>query len=205
MNTRNMMALVLIGALAFAGCNGALLDIIDRINVEVVPAPVVTNAPPVVVVPDVPEVVTPDEPETPVVDDVADDVPFAAFDWCYGGFSGGGATLTATRIKGLSVSNSGLRYSWAAGNLRDWGITPDTNFDGALACLFVQGEDGLWRGGKFDWISTSRTTRDFDNILIKDYNGWSPAGVPSTCQAAFVIVSSDGRKRTNVITGTWRR
>ena len=166
-----------------------------------------TATPPDVPVPEVPDVVVPDppaEPEPPAIVTDADEAPFAAFDWTYGGFGGGGAILTSTRISGLSVSNGGLRYAWETGNLRDWGIGNDDDYNGALACLFVLGSDGQWRGGKFDWISTSRTSRDFDNVH-DGYNGWSMAGVPSVCQAAFVIVSADGRKRTNVIVSEWRQ
>lgn len=95
-----------------------------------------------------------------------------------------------------------MSYRWTGPTLRSWGLS-DGNA-GALACFFVQRADGRWVGGKFDWISTSRTTRGFENIRAR-YRGWTLSGVPNPCPCAFVIVSSNGKKRTNVIAGTWRR
>ena len=66
----------------------------------------------------------------------------------------------------------------------------------------MQKSDGSWVGGKFDWISSSRRSRDFANVY-GGYDGWSLAGVPSPCAAAFVIISPDGKRRSNVISGTW--
>jgi hypothetical protein len=74
-----------------------------------------------------------------------------------------------------------------------------------VACLFVQRSDGKWVGGKFDWISSSRTTRDFNNILDKPYLGWNLNGVPNPCSVVYVVVKADGKKRSNTIRGEWRR
>lgn len=131
-----------------------------------------------------------------------DEVPFSALKWRFGGKNGASAKQTSARIGGLSMSKDHLSYRWTGPTLASWGLA---NSDpGALACLFVQKTDGTWVGGKFDWISTSRTTRDFININ-SGYGGWSLAGVPNPCACAFVIVSSDCKKRTNVISGRWTR
>ena len=66
-----------------------------------------------------------------------------------------------------------------------------------LACLFCL-IGGKWIGGKFDWISTSRTSRDFKNVS-DGYNGWDKGAIGKAAKYAFVIVSRDGKKRTNVI------
>ena len=132
-----------------------------------------------------------------------DEVSFSAFPFNYGGISGRGAALSSPRIKGLRISGQNLSYSWAGPNLSAWGLGHD-NYSGAYACLFVQRSDGSWVGGKFDWISSSRTSRHLENVF-HGYEGWSLGGVPNPCSAAFVIVSADGRRRTNVIGGTWRR
>lgn len=115
----------------------------------------------------------------------------------YGGFHGGNAVEDPnTQIADLHMTRSGLRYKWAKGNLRNWGVTPDTNA-GALACAFYW--DGKqWVGGKFDWISTSRTTRDWVN-LNGHYNGWNPDAFWAAPRRAFCIVSKDGKKRTNLL------
>ena len=100
------------------------------------------------------------------------------------------------------MSKNSLGYSWSGDTLASWGLS---NGDaGAYACLFVLRSDGKWVGGKFDWISTSRTSRGLENIY-NGYGGWSLAGVPNPCSCAFVIVSGDGKKRTNVIGGSWSR
>ena len=160
-----------------------------------------TNAP--AVPPDVPDTPpatpgTPTQPDTPA----ADEADYSAFSWAYGGFNGARAALDKPRIESLRMNGmSGLSYRWAGPNLSAWGIAHTDA--AALACLFLQRADGSWVGGKFDWISSSRTTRDFKNL--GGYNGWTLAGIPNPCRAAFVIVSADGRRRSNVITADWRR
>ena len=126
-----------------------------------------------------------------------DAVDFSLLDWCYGGFNGGSAQLDGkARIMGLRVSASGMSYSWISGGCENLGAA--SNEDAAcLACLFCL-IGGKWRGGKFDWISTSRTTRDFKNIA-EAYNGWDREAVGKADKFAFVICSRDGKRRTNVI------
>ena len=141
---------------------------------------------------------TPTQPDTPA----ADEADYSVFSWQFGGFNGSRATLSEPRIASLRMNGmSGLSYRWAGPNLTAWGIAHTDA--AALACLFVQRADGRWVGGKFDWISSSRTTRDFKNL--GGYQGWSLAGIPNPCRAAFVIVSADGRRRSNVIAADWRR
>ena len=157
-----------------------------------------TNAP--AVPPDVPPATpgTPTQPDTPA----ADEADYSAFTWAYGGFNGSRAALDKPRIASLRMNGmSGLSYRWAGPNLSAWGLSHTDA--AALACLFVRRADGSWVGGKFDWISSSRTTRDFKNL--GGYQGWTLAGIPNPCKAAFVIVSADGRRRSNVITADWRR
>ncbi|MBR0056238.1 MAG: hypothetical protein IJP66_02815 [Kiritimatiellae bacterium] len=132
----------------------------------------------------------------------ADQVPFGSLSWSYGGVNGAKAAKTTASISGLSAGSQTMSYRWTGDTLRTWGLS-DGNA-GALACFFVQRSDGRWVGGKFDWVSTSRTSRGLENIYA-GYRGWTLSGVPNPCLCAFVIISSDGKKRTNVITGTWRR
>ena len=86
------------------------------------------------------------------------------------------------------MSRNSLSYSWTGDTLASWGLAYD-DASAALACLFVQKADGSWVGGKFDWISTSRRSRGLENIQL-GYGGWTLAGVPNPCAAAFVIVSA---------------
>ena len=133
---------------------------------------------------------------------VPDAVPFGAFRWSYGGINGSGAKQTSATIKGLSMSKNGLSFGWGSGKLSSWGLSDDAL--GAYACLFVQDASGAWVGGKFDWISGSRSSRDFINVY-GGYGGWNLSNVPNPCSAAFVVISADKKKRTNVIATTWKR
>ena len=118
-------------------------------------------------------------------------------DFRFGGFRGCGAVEDpATQIKDFRMDSSGMRYAWAAGDLGNWGL--DRSAAGAIACAFYQDGD-VWIGGKFDWISSSRTTRSWNNVR-DGYHGWKPDVFFSAKKHAFCIVSADGRKRTNLIT-----
>ena len=126
-----------------------------------------------------------------------DEVNFSLLQWTYGSFKGGEAKLGAQpRITGLKVSSNGMSYSWKSGGCENLGASSATDAS-CLACLFCY-YGGKWIGGKFDWISTSRRTRDFVNIN-GNYKGWSPTVFKNASAYAFVIVSKDGKSRSNVI------
>lgn len=126
-----------------------------------------------------------------------DEVPFGSLRWDYGGFKGGKATLSdRARIKGLKVSRNGLSYSWESGGREDMGASGPHDA-ACLACLFCHVRD-QWLDGKFDWISTDRRTRDLENIE-SGYGGWEYEAFRDADAYAFVIVSMDGKRRTNVI------
>lgn len=134
-----------------------------------------------------------DGPEMPPVDDV----DYSDLDWCYGGFSAALAVRSDdVRIELDSVTGGGLLYHYALGDLRS--ISPGNSHDNpdCIACLFCRA-DGAWKGGKFDWISSDRLTRDFSNIM-SGYHGWPTDAVDTADAYAFCIVSKDGRRRTNV-------
>ena len=115
--------------------------------------------------------------------------------WCWGGFDGSKAQeSSAARIRNLRVTSSGLSYEWEKGGCEALGATSRTDAGHTLACLFIA--DG--RGGKFDWISTSRTTRDLKNIE-GGYNGWNSADFRASETFYFCIASADGKRRTNII------
>lgn len=130
----------------------------------------------------------------------ADQVPFGSLSWTFGGKPvARGARNGGVVISGARFSAGGVSFSYVK-DLSAWGYSNGAL--GGVACLFVQKSNGQWVGGKFDWISSSRRSRDFANVY-GGYGGWSLAGVPNPCRAAFVIVSSDGKRRSNVIAGTW--
>lgn len=102
-----------------------------------------------------------------------------------------------TQIKDLKMDSNGLSYRWAKGSLRNWGVSDDHDHTKALAVAgYFDGE--RWRFAKFDWISTDRLTRSFENIR-SGYNGWNSAAFFGSKSRGFFIMSEDGRRRTNVI------
>lgn len=132
----------------------------------------------------------------------SDAVDYRSLRYTFGGSpNGSGAALTSVQIAGLSIRGSSLAFRYVK-DLSAWGLS--SGQADAIACLFVQKASGEWVGGKFDWISSSRTTRDLENVF-DGYVGWSLAGVPNPCNAAFVIISKDGKKRSNVIACSWSR
>jgi len=142
----------------------------------------------------------PADPTAPGVS--GDAVPYGAFNWPYGGFNGRGASHSGVTISGLRFVGNTLFFNYDT-DLSAWGMSHG-DAGGALACLFVKNTSGQWVGGKFDWISSSRTSRELKHCL-EGYNGWSMAGIPNPCEAAFVIVCPKGGRRSNVLSGTWRR
>lgn len=116
--------------------------------------------------------------------------------WKYGGFDGSRAAEDPnTQIKDLHITKSKLTYKWAKGSLKNWGLA-DTDAGAIACCFFWDGKQ--WIGAKTDWISTSRTSRDFKN-LNAGYNGWKPELYWAATKRAFCIASRDGKKRTNLI------
>lgn len=132
------------------------------------------------------------------VDLSADEADFSSFEWCYGGFRGGGATPAgACRIKDLKVGGGKMSYAWKQGDCKPLGEKAYGDAK-CLACLFCRDSSGHWRGGKFEWVGTSRTSRSLGNC--DGYGGWKMSDVDNAVEYAFVIVSENGRKRSNVIT-----
>ena len=128
----------------------------------------------------------------------ADGVDFAALEWAYGGFNGKGAKPVAgCEIGSLKVTADGMSYKWIAGGCEMLGASNREDAGATIAALFVR-SGGKWRGGKWEWISTSRTTRSLENIK-EGYNGWDTGAIGKAEAFAFAIVSKDGKKRTNVI------
>ena len=150
---------------------------------------------------------------SPGVEDTAsatnslDAVDFSILNWEYGDFRAPTNSTRSATLSDLRMDRDGLRFKYVE-DLSSWGLAKD-QFEGgphggAYACLFVCDSNGRWVGGKFDWISSSRDSRDFENVY-GGYGGWNLANIPNPCPAAFVIVSKDGKCRSNVISSMWQR
>lgn len=130
-----------------------------------------------------------------------DAVDFSRLQWEFGGVDGSRAALSSPRLSGLHAGASSISYKWETG-LSGWGLS---NGDaGALACFFVERKDGSIVGGKFDWVSTSRSSRPLKNVL-EGYVGWSLDGVSNPAKCWFVVISENGKLRSNVIGAEWQR
>lgn len=134
------------------------------------------------------------KPNTNKQQSSADQVDFSKLNWTCGGLNGKNAKLSNVKISGLNVSTkTGMTMNWDVG-MSIWGYPNAAPL--AIACLFCK-IDNRWVGGKFEWISTSRTTREFGNIK-SGYAGWSPTYL-NTTEFAFVVLSGDAKSRSNVI------
>lgn len=120
-------------------------------------------------------------------------------DKTYGGFIFQKAVEDkSAQIEGLKLTKDGMSYSWKKGSgLHGWGLAP-TDAKAIAVLVVKKAGESKFSGGKFDWISQSRKTRDFKNI--KDgYGGWPKNAIDTAKEVAFCIVSSNGKKRTNWI------
>jgi len=130
-----------------------------------------------------------------------DEVDFALFNWNFGGLNGANAKLTDVLVSDVKFNSKGLSYKWKENNLSSWGYER-TQADGRT-CVFYK-KDGKWYGGFFEWVSTSRTTRNWTNIK-EGYKKWKWNDIPNGAEGAFVILSKDGKKRTNVLKAKWEK
>lgn len=114
----------------------------------------------------------------------------------FGGFDGSRAVEDENvQIEAGRMGNNGMTYRWKRGSLAAWGLA-DSEAE-AVACAFFR-SGGRWIGGKFGWISTSRTSRSWNNIR-SGYRRWDPAAFFAAEARAFCIVSKDGTRRSNLI------
>lgn len=114
--------------------------------------------------------------------------------WCYGGFDGLRAVAVEDAVlEGATLSGDTLKFSWAKGDCRNLGALNKTDSDHTVACLFL--ENG--KGGKFEWISTSRKTRSVGNIR-DGYRGWPKDALESCGTLWFCIAGvKDDQKTSN--------
>ena len=125
------------------------------------------------------------------------DAPAPPLRWTVGGFDGSRAKETPdAQVGGVKMDAKGMRYKWVKGGCENLGAVSARDYSHTVACAFYW-DGAAWVGGKFDWISTSRTTRDFANI--KDgYHGWNWRAFVDAERRAFCVCSADGKRRTNL-------
>lgn len=130
-----------------------------------------------------------------------DEVDFSKLSWVYGGVNGSKAIESSgVQIRNLRVTvGSKISYAWARARfrrtLKEWGLADN---DASALAVFGYRFDNIYKCGKMDWISTSRTFRSWKNI--KDgYGGWNNNECSAASEFVFLILSEDGKKRSNVI------
>lgn len=126
--------------------------------------------------------------------------PSVALDFRYGGFNGSKAVEDPNcQIGSLRVSSTSLSYKWVKGGCETLGAKDKGDYSQTLACAFYWDEGSKkWIGGKFDYVSTSRTSRTFENI-VDGYGGWDSVAFFKAKKHGFCIVSVNGKKRSNFI------
>jgi len=130
-------------------------------------------------------------PEEPVDGDVSG-AP-ESLSWCYGGFNGSKAAVVEdAMLRGVKLKGDTFTIEWDKGDCRNLGATSKEDSDHTVACLFL--ENG--KGGKFEWISTSRKTRSTENI--KDgYNKWPKSALDKGGRLWFCIAGVKDDKKTS--------
>lgn len=130
-----------------------------------------------------------------------DEVDFSRLSWVYGGVNGSKAVESSgVQIRNLRVNvGSKISYAWAKARfrrtLKEWGLADS---DASALAVFGYKFDNIYKCGKMDWISTSRTNRSWENI--KDgYGGWNDKECSAASEFIFLILSKDAKKRSNVI------
>ena len=140
-------------------------------------------------------------PETPAPETPADPAPsvdqvdYALLKWRHGGINASGAKLDSPRLSSLSCNGRSVSYRWDVG-MSGWGLS---NGEAGAVCAVFFLRDGQWIGGKFDWVSVSRTNRELKHV--ESYSNWPSSGIklPWRGRVAFVVVSADGKRRSNVV------
>ena len=142
----------------------------------------------------------PEPPPAPAPEEPAPAGPAPALEWRYGGFDGSRAVEDPEcRIADLRMDRDGLSFRWEKGGCERFGAHGRDDYGAALACAFYWDEGaGKWIGGKFEWISTSRTSRSFGNVH-EGYNGWDAAAFFAAPRRAFCVCAANGRARTNLL------
>ena len=112
-----------------------------------------------------------------------------------GGFNGSGAVFDRVTLSNLSCNGKSVFYKFDV-DLSAWGLSHGEA--GAICAVFFE-RNGRYEGGKFDWVSSSRTSRELKHV--ESYSNWPQSGIklPWRGKVAFVIFSADGKRRSNVV------
>lgn len=103
------------------------------------------------------------------------------------------------QIAKFKMNKSGMSYKWVSGGCERLGASSKEDYSQTLAIIGYSNDGIMFHCGKFDWVSTSRETRDFKNIY-EGYNGFDKDKFFNAKRHCFFVMSKDGKKRTNILT-----
>ena len=136
------------------------------------------------------------------VDTVATSSSSDGFDWGaiqWGSEAFPNATTVDMSLNSARVSDGKIYFSFEMND--SW---PTRDWANAIACAFMKQSDGSWYGGKFDWISTGGQSVKLTDNIVNGYGSFSGHRPSSGQEMAFVWVSIDGTRRSNVAYTTWQ-
>ena len=141
---------------------------------------------------------TEQSPSTTILSDSTADSKFKIVSFGSPNVSKASETDSA-QISNLKMDRNGLSYRWTKGGSEQLGATSESDYDHTIAVAGYSDDGKTFRCAKFDWISTSRKTRNFRNIY-EHYNGFDSDKLFVAKKRCFFIMGIDGKRRTNILT-----
>ena len=103
------------------------------------------------------------------------------------------------QITGFKMDKKGMSYRWVKGGCESLGAKDKTDAGMTLAVCGYSNDGVNYHVCKWDWISTSRLTRSWENVY-EHYNGIDPETFFNAKHHCFFICDKHGSYRTNILT-----
>lgn len=101
-------------------------------------------------------------------------------------------------IKDFKMDKKGMSYKWVKGGCEQLGAKDKSDASSTLAICGYSNNGIDYHVTKFDWVSTSRTTRSWENVY-DHYNGIDPDTFFNAQHHCFFICDKHGNYRTNIL------
>ena len=102
-------------------------------------------------------------------------------------------------IKDFKMDKKGMSYKWAKGGCEQLGAKDKGDYSATLAVCGYSNNGIDYHCCKFDYVSTSRLTRSWENVY-DHYNGINPDTFFEAAHHCFFICDKHGNYRTNILT-----
>lgn len=103
------------------------------------------------------------------------------------------------QIKDFKMDKKGMSYKWLKGGCEQLGAKDKGDASATLAICGYSNDGINYHVTKFDWVSTNRTTRSWENVY-DHYNGINPDTFFNATHHCFFICDKHGNYRTNIVT-----